>query len=144
MTTPSILTKKSFPSSSDRPQSSYVHMRRLFVRNQKLDAFIGIYDYEKTKPQPIFVSVDATVKYTSDHIDDNCAHVLNYERITEIVRNVVNAGHINLVETLADRIALSCLENQMVLIARVEVIKPEAIDAVDGVGIVVEHRRTGQ
>ena len=144
MTTPSILTTKSFPSLSDRPQSSYVYMRRLFVRNQKLDALIGIYDYEKIKPQPITVSVDVTVKYNNDHIGDDYANVLNYERITEIVRNVVNSGHINLVETLADRIALSCLENQMVLIVRVEVIKPEAIDAVDGVGIVVEHRRTDQ
>lgn len=118
---------------------SVVRTRRLFVKDQVLDAYIGIYDHEKAAPQPVIVSVEVSVRYDEGHLNDAFDNVLNYEQITEIVKEVVGSGHINLVETMADRIALGCLADPMVLSAKVEVTKPKAIAGVGGVGVVVEH-----
>lgn len=120
---------------------SRVEKRTLFVRDQHVEAYIGIYPHEKAKPQSVIVSVEVAVSYNEGHLDDDFGNVLNYEHITTLVKDIAQSGHINLVETMADRIALGCFADPMVLSAKVEVTKPDAIKGVGGVGVTVEHTR---
>jgi dihydroneopterin aldolase len=125
----------------DRAQSLETWTYSVFVRNLMLDASIGIYEYEKVKKQRVRVNADLTVAPSivpkADSIDD----VLNYESIIEGIEAIVAEGHIELVETLADRIASLCLTDQRVQSVKVGVEKLDVYPQAESVGVAIERRR---
>ena len=56
------------------------------------------------------------------------------------VRAVVAAGHVQLVETLAERIAETCLADERVMAARVKVEKLDVFADAASVGVEIERR----
>ena len=55
------------------------------------------------------------------------ADTVNYETIGESARAIAAAGHIQLVEDFAERLARACLADPRVMRARVRVEKPQAL-----------------
>jgi dihydroneopterin aldolase len=107
-----------------------VAMTKIFVTGLKLQAEIGIYRHEIGRLQPLSVDVELDVPSARG---GRLAETLNYETILEAARAVAAAGHIELVETFADRLARACLADPRVTRARVRVEKPLAL-APDAVG----------
>ena len=54
---------------------------------------------------------------------------------------IIAEGHVNLVETLAERIAAACLKDRRVMAARVRIEKPEIIPNARSVGVEIERAR---
>ena len=77
-------------------------------------------------------------------IDDDYDNVVCYGGLVTGVRRVIGAGHVNLAETLAERIAEMCLEDRRVLSARVRVEKLDVFPEAASVGVEIERfqRRT--
>ncbi len=84
-------------------------IRHVFVRDLLLDAHIGVYAHEHGRTQPIRVNVDLTV-VEAVH-GDSLANVVNYKTVVDNIKALVDSGHLNLVETLAEHIAAQCLED---------------------------------
>lgn len=119
-------------------------LRLVFVRGLELMARLGIHPHEKAAPQRIRLGIELVAQDDAAPADvgpDEFRRVVDYQRLVEIARATVAAGHVLLVETLAERIALAALEDRRVLRARVTVEKPEAFADVESVGVVVERRR---
>ena len=57
------------------------------------------------------------------------------------VEAIIAEGHVNLVETLCERIAASCLTDKRVMAARVRVEKPDIIAHARSVGVEIERAR---
>jgi 7,8-dihydroneopterin aldolase/epimerase/oxygenase len=112
----------------------------VFIRNLELLAHIGIHGYERGKPQPVRINVDLGVR-ESGAADDKLEHVVDYEAITMKIRALVARGHINLAETLAERIADAVLEDARVLSARVRVEKLHALPGAEAAGVEIERLR---
>ena len=66
---------------------------------------------------------------------------LKYEDVVKKIRGIVNSGHINLVETLAERIAASILMDKRIDIVKVCVEKLDIISDAASVGIEIERKR---
>ncbi|MCW0236656.1 MAG: dihydroneopterin aldolase [Ferrovibrio sp.] len=115
--------------------------RRVFVRDLLLDALIGIYPEERTKPQKILINLDLWVAETPGQPPRSYAEVVCYENLVKRSKALLAEGHVDLVETLAERLASLCLDDSRVLRARVRVEKPEAITEAAGVGVEIERRR---
>ncbi|MEN8723440.1 MAG: dihydroneopterin aldolase [Alphaproteobacteria bacterium] len=116
-------------------------LRHVFVNNLRLDAEIGIHPHEQNVKQPVIVSVDLTVTEQAAPVGDQIDSVLCYEGIVNIVHRVIDQGHINLVETMAEQIANACLVDERVQSTRVRVEKPAAFAAADSVGVEIERKR---
>ncbi len=114
-------------------------LRHVFVRDLECQALIGIYDHEKIDPQRIIINIDLSVEEGSG--DDDIGHVVSYEIVVKKVEAILAEGHINLVETLCDRIAAACLKDKRVAAARVRVEKPDIIPNARSVGVEVERVR---
>jgi dihydroneopterin aldolase len=71
---------------------------------------------------------------------DDLARVVDYEAIVNRVRAVVAAGHVNLVETLAERIAETCLADPRIVAARVRVEKLDVFADAASAGVEIERR----
>jgi len=109
-------------------------MTKVFVTGLKVQAEIGVYKHEIGRVQPLVVDVELDVPTAGA---DRLAETLNYETILSAARDIAGQGHIELVETFAERLARACLADPRVTRARVRVEKPLAL-APDAVGAGVE------
>ena len=116
--------------------------RRVFVRDLVLDARIGVYRHEKKREQRIRLNLDLTVEESARAHGDRLADVVCYEKIVNRVRALVGEGHVNLVETLAERIAALCLEDPQIAKAIVRVEKLEVFADAASVGVEIERSRS--
>jgi dihydroneopterin aldolase len=107
---------------------------RVFVRGLMLTCFIGAHPHERLAPQRVRVDIELAVA-TAPPGDDSLVDVVDYERVVNAVRRIAAEGHINLVETFAERIAALCLGDQRVVEARVRVAKPDVFDDAEAVGV---------
>jgi dihydroneopterin aldolase len=105
-------------------------MTKVFVTGLRVQAEIGVYRHEIGRLQPLVVDVELDVPSAGA---GRLAETLNYETILNAARAVASEGHIELVETFADRLARACLADPRVTRARVRVEKPLAL-APDAVG----------
>jgi 7,8-dihydroneopterin aldolase/epimerase/oxygenase len=121
--------------------SAGARVRHVFVRDLELHALIGIYDHEKINPQRIIVNVDLSVQEAEAAMDDDIGHVVSYEIVVKKIEAIVAAGHVNLVETLAEKFAEACLRDKRVLAARVRIEKPDIIPNARSVGVEIERGR---
>jgi 7,8-dihydroneopterin aldolase/epimerase/oxygenase len=121
--------------------SAGARVRHVFVRDLDLMALIGIYDHEKIKPQRIVVNVDLSVQEVAGPMSDEIDHVVSYEIVVKKIEAIVAAGHVNLVETLAEKFAEACLRDKRVLAARVRIEKPDIIPNARSVGVEIERGR---
>ena len=122
-------------------------LRHVFVRDLVLPARIGVHPHERTAPQPIRINLDLGVEDDGARARsrapvgrDELARVVDYEAIADRVRALVAAGHVRLVETLAERIAETCLVDRRVLLARVRVEKLTVFADAASAGVEIERR----
>ena len=123
-----------------RPASDITpRIRQVFVRDLVLPCRIGAYRHERGAPQRVRINVNLAVQEGDAAIDDQLANVVSYEKIIEGVRQVAQSGHINLVETLAERIAALSLSDPRVRSVRVRVEKLDVFPDAASVGIEIER-----
>jgi dihydroneopterin aldolase len=115
-------------------------IRHVFIRNLELLAQIGIHGHEKGTLQPIRINVDLAVE-DNVLLEDRLDQVVDYGAITRKIRGLVGKGHVNLAETLAERIAALCLEDARVKTARVRVEKLHALPGAEAAGVEIERAR---
>ncbi len=72
---------------------------------------------------------------------DDIRNVVSYEIVVKKVEAIIAHGHVNLVETLAERIAEACLKDKRVMAARVRIEKPDIIKNARSVGVEIERVR---
>ncbi len=113
----------------------------VLIRNLEMLARIGVHGHEQGKPQPVRVNIWLTGEIESDA--DRLENAIDYEAVAEKVRAIVAAGHINLAETLAQRIAAACFEDSRVVHARVRVEKLHALPGAEAAGVEIERDRLG-
>ena len=108
------------------------------VRGLQVQASIGVYDHEKGCLQPLVIDVEldlgaAPVRDLSDTLD--------YDGVARICLGLAAGGHIELVETFAERVALECMRDVRVLGVRVRIDKPTAIAGAAAAGCTVSYAR---
>ena len=114
---------------------------RVFINDLLVDMLIGIYDHEKAQKQPVRINISLTVLDHVGPINDDYRNVVCYETIANAIKSLVKEEHINLVETLADKVANICLENQRTLCASVKVEKLQAVSDAASVGIEITRTK---
>ncbi len=113
--------------------------RRVFVKDLELMASVGIFEVEKRYEQRIVISIDLDVVDDYDGHSDRLDSVLDYGRIVTSARAIVESAHFHLIETLAERIAESCLADVRVLTACITIEKPDIVPGCRSVGITIER-----
>lgn len=113
--------------------------RTVFVRDLELPAKIGVHSHEKIDSQLIRINVEMETVSDDTPIDDNIRNVVCYEDVVNGITDIIAAGHINLVETLAEKIAVYCLLDERVVRVKVRVEKPHIIAEAASVGVEIER-----
>lgn len=117
-------------------------LRHVFIRDLVLSGSIGVYRHERETRQRVRINLDLAVFEGAADLTDSLRNVVCYETIANAVRALVAARHVNLVETLAERIAALCLDDARVRSVRVRVEKLDVFPDATSVGVEIErHRR---
>jgi dihydroneopterin aldolase len=111
----------------------------IFVRGAKIEAEVGVYAHEYGRSQPLVLDVSLEL---TPHPVEHIAETVNYERVVEMAKALAASGHFKLIETFAERLAYSLLDDPMVARVRVRVEKPEALaPAAEAAGVEVTLAR---
>ncbi len=123
------------------PASAADAVRHVFVRDLEIMTEIGIHPSEHFVAQRIIINVDLAVRDIPVEFSDRYSDVVCYENIVVGIRALAEEGHVNLVETLAERIASNALQDPRVISARVRIEKPDVFDNCASVGTEIERIR---
>jgi dihydroneopterin aldolase len=97
----------------------------IFVRDWVIDCNIGVYAEEKGVTQKVRLTVDAFLAPAVRSAADDMEEVPSYTDIIDGVNEITSKGHINLLETFAERIAAHCLTDERIASVRVRIEKLE-------------------
>lgn len=129
------------PASRHDTAVAEVGIRHVFVRDLVLPCNIGVHRHERDAPQRVRINLDLAVREDDAPIDDSIGNVVCYEDVASGVRAIVGAGHINLVETLAERLAAFCLKDVRIETVRIRVEKLDVFPDVASVGVEIVRAR---
>ncbi len=120
-----------------------IRTRRMFVRDMALDCLIGVHRYERDGRQRVRINLSLDVIETGPVERDRLSEVVNYDTLVVRIRALAEDGHVNLVETFAERIAAICLEDRRVRRAVIRVEKLDVFDDAESVGVEIERENAG-
>ncbi|WP_158553212.1 MULTISPECIES: dihydroneopterin aldolase [Mesorhizobium] len=114
--------------------------KTIIVRDLELLLSIGVHDHEKTAPQRLLISVEATLDGSKDE-GDLLGGTLDYDTIRHFAKQLEHGAHHELQETIARRILDFVLSNPEVMHVVVETAKPDIFDDCAFVGVRLEGDR---
>jgi dihydroneopterin aldolase len=85
-----------------------------------------VYDFERAQGQDFVVDVVLELNLSTAAASDDVADTVHYGELAERLVKIVEGEPVNLIETLADRLVVSCLLDARVSAATVTVHKPQA------------------
>ncbi len=121
-------------------------LRCVFLRDMVTPAHIGVYPHEEHMQQRVRVNIAFGLQDEAVGTGvgrDDLSRTVSYERVVQLVRGIIAAGHVRLVETLAERIAMGVLAEVRVQVVRVRVEKLDVFAELESVGVEVERWRKG-
>jgi dihydroneopterin aldolase len=102
----------------------------------------GVFDHEREVGQDFIVDVSLRVATTEAAASDDLRHTVDYGALADTLAAIVAGEPVNLIETLAERLADACLGLDRVDSALVTVHKPQAPIAqqFSDVAVTIERR----
>ena len=113
--------------------------RRMFIRDLVVNMLIGVHRHERDGRQRVRINIDLSLIDDSGIDDDRLASVVSYETLVHEIRRMCDSGHVNLVETLAERIARLCFDDRRVRGAIIRVEKLDVFADTASVGVEIER-----
>lgn len=95
----------SHPVERSRSNFSATELDRISLRDHIVEVEIGAFQSERGTTQRICFNVVVEVNPVHQVIDDDVDKILSYDKVTEAISDEVFAERVNLLETLAERIA---------------------------------------
>jgi dihydroneopterin aldolase len=102
----------------------------------------GVFDFERRDGQDFVVDVDLELDTSDAAASDDVSDTVHYGELASALAAVVRGEPVNLLETLAQRLADVCLADARVAAATVTVHKPQAPIPLQFGDVAVTIRRT--
>lgn len=112
---------------------------RICLRGLEVFAHHGVFDFERERGQRFLIDAELAVDLARAALSDELAQTVHYGEVADAIVAATTRDPVDLIETLAERIANVALGFAAVRAARITVHKPEApIDAVfDDVAVTI-------
>ncbi len=116
-------------------------MDRIFIRDLRIDAVIGIYEWERRIKQTIAIDLELAADIRRAASTDAIEDTVNYKAVTKRVIDFVEASEFQLIESLSERIAEIILNEFGLRWVKLTLSKPRAVRGARDVGVVIERSR---
>lgn len=110
-------------------------MDKVFISGLEVLCTIGAYEWEKGIRQKLVFDLEMDFDNRPAGLQDDLALALDYATVASRVTALVQSEPVELVETMAERVAALILQQFPVPKVRVRVTKPTAVVTARGVGV---------
>ncbi len=111
----------------------------VYIRGLRVEATIGVYDWERNIRQPLVLNFDLASDNRAAAATDGIAEAVDYDAISKRVLAYVRDSQFQLIETLAERVAEIVLGEFDIPWLRLAISKPGAVPEADDVGVIIER-----
>ncbi|WP_432843580.1 dihydroneopterin aldolase [Dactylosporangium sp. CA-092794] len=114
---------------------------RIALSGLKVRGYHGVFDFERREGQDFVVDVVLELDLRPAAASDNVVDTVHYGELAKRLAAVVAGEPVDLIETLAQRLADVCLADSRVIAATVTVHKPQAPIPLEFADVAVVIRR---
>ena len=137
------MTKKKFKllTFDKKKNSKFSYKRKIIITDFLLNIFIGYRSYEKINKQNVKFNIELDHVNPKHLNDKDIKSILNYEKITKIIKYLTKSKHYNFLESLADDIFNELFKDKRINKIRLKIEKLDAIKGTVSVGIETIKKR---
>ena len=136
------MKKNNFKIIELKPDNKKNSIRRaVFIKDFIVQEIIGIHEHEKTEKQKIKFNIVIDVNQNTVPDEKNIKSIVNYEKITNKLENLVKNKKYNFLESLAEDSFKEIFEDKRINSVKIKIEKPDAIKNADSVGVEVFKSR---
>lgn len=114
-------------------------MDKIILQNIRLRGIIGVYDWERSLPQEMVISVTLITDTHQAGKSDDLADCVDYDNLARKIRDHAEVAARQTVEALAEDLANICLHEKGVEKAILRVEKPGAVAFAESAGVEIER-----
>ena len=137
----SVISTGSWVPTNLNKKSKIKNTYKILINDLTLDAFIGIHDFEKKKKQKIAISLSLDVNDNISGIEHKIENFVSYEHIVADIKSILMSGHIDLLETLGEKIVDLCFTDERVMTIKLKLEKLEVFKETRSVGIEIFRKK---
>jgi len=136
------MKKNNFKIIELKPDNNKSSIRRtVFIKDFIVQEIIGIHEHEKTKKQKIKFNIVVNVNQNTVPDEKDIKSIVDYEKITNKLENLVKNKKYNFLESLAEDSFKEIFEDKRINSVTIKIEKPEAIKNAASVGVEVFKAR---
>ena len=137
------MKKNNFKIIELKPDNKKSSIRRtVFIKDFIIQEIIGIHKHEKTKKQKIKFNIVVDVNQNTVPDEKDIKSIVDYEKITNKLENLVKNKKYNFLESLAEDSFKEIFEDKRINSVKIKIEKPDAIKNADSVGVEVLKNRS--
>ena len=114
---------------------------KLILHDLAAECRLGVYDWEKEKPQPVWIDVELVIDARKAAKSDAMRDAVDYAALVTLIKTTAAERAYNLLETLADKLAEKIV--QQIVSPEVTVrVKKRALPGIDYAAVEVQRFRS--
>lgn len=114
----------------------------IFIKQLRVSAIIGIYDWERESPQPLIFDVEMSTDIKKSASTDSIDDTICYKTVADNITDLTKQNKFELLESLAEEICqLILAKYQGVIEIKLSINKPNAVENTQTVGICIQRSR---
>ena len=115
--------------------------RTVFIKDFIIEEIIGIHEHEKIKKQKIKFNIILDVNKNSIPDEKDIKSIVDYEKITNKLKNLTKSKKYNFLESLAEDSFKEIFKDSRINSVTIKIEKPQAIKKAKSVGVEVFKTR---
>jgi len=116
--------------------------RTIFIKDFIIHEIIGIHDHEKAKKQKIKFNIVIDVNQNTLPNEKDLRSIINYEKITKKLENLVKNKKYNFLESLAEDSFVEIFKDKRISSVKIKIEKPDAIKNASSAGVEIFKSRS--
>ncbi len=116
--------------------------RTVFIKDFIIHEIIGMHDHEKIKKQKIKFNIVINVNQNTLPNEKDLRSIINYEKITKKLKNLVKNKKYNFLESLAEDSFVEIFKDKRINSVKIKIEKPDAIKNANSAGVEIFKSRS--
>jgi dihydroneopterin aldolase len=114
-------------------------MDKVFIKGLHIQTTIGFFQWEKEIKQTLVIDLAMAWDTAKAAVNDELAKTLDYAEISTAIETFANDNPVDLLETLAERLAQYLMSTFHIPWLQLKIGKPGAVHNADSVGVEIER-----
>jgi len=134
------MKKNNFKIIELKPEKNTIK-RTVFIKDFIIHEIIGMHDHEKIKKQKIKFNIVIDINQNTLPNEKDLRSIINYEKITRKLENLVKTKKYNFLESLAEDSFKKIFKDRRIDSVKIKIEKPDAIKNASSAGVEIFKSR---